>query len=99
MENRKHEENLDEKLRYQNAQKRVKEIRGFYAHLISYVAVNIVLIIFNVLYHELGYMKIKVNQFYSLIIWGIIVLIHAGFVFVGKDWEQRKIRKLMDKEK
>ena len=65
MENRKHEENLDEKLRYQNAQKRVKEIRGFYAHLISYVAVNIVLIIFNVLYHELGYMKIKVNQFYK----------------------------------
>ena len=99
MENRKHEEKSDEKLRYQNAQKRVKEIRGFYAHLISYVAVNIVLIIFNVLYHELGYMKIKVNQFYSLIIWGIIVLIHAGFVFVGKDWEQRKIRKLMDKEK
>ena len=99
MENRKHEENLDEKLRYQNAQKRVKEIRGFYAHLISYVAVNIVLIIFNVLYHELGYMKIKVNQFYSLLIWGIIVLIHAGFVFVGKDREQRKIRKLMDKEK
>ena len=43
MENRKHEENSDEKLRYQNAQKRVKEIRGFYAHLISYVAVNIVL--------------------------------------------------------
>ncbi|WP_313267983.1 2TM domain-containing protein [Epilithonimonas vandammei] len=99
MENRKHEENSDEKLRYQNAQKRVKEIRGFYAHLISYVAVNIVLIIFNVLYHEFGYMKIKVNQFYILIIWGIIVLIHAGFVFVGKDWEQRKIRKLMDKEK
>lgn len=99
MENRMPEGNSDEKIRYQNAQKRVKEIRGFYAHLISYVAVNIVLIIFNVLYHELGYMKIKVNQFYSLIIWGIIVLIHAGFVFVGKDWEQRKIRKLMDKEK
>lgn len=99
MENRKPEENSEEKLRYLNAQKRVREIRGFYAHLITYVAVNIVLIIFNILYHELGYMRIKVNQFYSLIIWGIIVLIHAGFVFLGKDWEERKIRKLMDKEK
>jgi hypothetical protein len=99
MENRKPEENSDEKLRYLNAQKRVREIRGFYAHLIAYVAVNIVLIIFNVLYHHFGYMKIKINQFYSLIIWGIIVLIHAGFVFLGKDWEERKIRKLMDKEK
>lgn len=99
MENRRHEENSDEEIRYLNAQKRVKEIRGFYGHLISYVAVNIVLIIFNVLYHHFGYMKIKVNQFYSVIIWGIIVLIHAGFVFLGKDWEERKIRKLMDKEK
>lgn len=99
MENRKPEENLDEENRYLNAQKRVREIRSFYAHLISYVAVNVVIIIFNILYHELGYMKIIVNQFYSLIIWGIIVLIHAGFVFFGKDWEQRKIRKLMDKEK
>ncbi|SDF90201.1 2TM domain-containing protein [Epilithonimonas hungarica] len=99
MENRKPEENSDEKIRYLNAQKRVKEIRGFYAHLVSYIAVNIILIIFNILYHELGYMKIKVNQFYSLIVWGIIILVHAGFVFLGKDWEQRKIRKLMDKEK
>ena len=99
MENRKPEENLDEENRYLKAQKRVKEIKSFYTHLITYVVVNVVIIIFNILYHELGYMKVKVNQFYSLIIWGIIVLIHAGFVFLGKDWEQRKIRKLMDKEK
>ena len=99
MENQKHEENSDEKIRYLNAQKRVAEIRGFYAHLISFVAVNIVLIIFNVLYHHFGYMKIKVNQFYSLIIWGIIVIIHAVLIFLGKDWEERKIRKLMNKEK
>ena len=99
MENRKPEENLDEENRYLKAQKRVKEIKSFYTHLITYVAVNVVIIIFNILYHELGYMKVKVNQFYSLIIWGIIVLIHAGFVFLGNDWEKRKIRKLMDKEK
>ena len=99
MENRKLENNADEKLRYLNAQKRVREIRGFYAHLIAYVAVNVVVIIFNILYHELGYMRIKVNQFYSLIIWGILIMIHAGFVFLGKEWEERKIRKLMDKEK
>ena len=43
MENRMPEGNSDEKIRYLNAQKRVKEIRGFYAHLISYVAVNIVI--------------------------------------------------------
>ena len=99
MENRKLENNSDEKLRYLNAQKRVREIKGFYAHLIAYVAVNVVVIIFNILYHELGYMRIKVNQFYSLIIWGILIMIHAGFVFLGKEWEERKIRKLMDKEK
>ena len=40
MENRKPEENLDEENRYLKAQKRVKEIKSFYTHLITYVAVN-----------------------------------------------------------
>ena len=49
MENRKPEENLDEENRYLKAQKRVKEIKSFYTHLITYVAVNVVIIIFNIL--------------------------------------------------
>ena len=47
MENRKPEENLDEENRYLKAQKRVKEIKSFYTHLITYVAVNVVIIIFK----------------------------------------------------
>jgi len=50
MKNRSFDNESDEKFRYQIAQTRVREIRGFYAHLISYLSVNIVLIIFNVLY-------------------------------------------------
>lgn len=99
MKNTNYEETPDEKSRYEYAQKRVKEIKGFYSHLITYVAFNIVLIIFNVLYHHFGYMKIKVNQFYTIIVWGIIVLVHAALVFFGNDWEQRKIKKLMNKNK
>jgi len=99
MKNTNFEEMPDEKRHYEDAKKRVKEIKSFYSHLITYLAFNIVLIIFNVLYHHFGYMKIKVNQFYTIIVWGMIVLIHAIMVFFGDDWEQRKIKKLMNKNK
>ena len=100
MENRIIDKNPEEQKRYKNAQERVKELRGFYSHLITYIAVNVVLIIFNILYNELGYMKIKVNQFYTIIIWGIILLLHAFYVlFLGKNWEHRKINNLINKDK
>ncbi len=36
---------VDEK--YEKAKKRVEEIKGFYSHLFVYIAVNIVLVIIN----------------------------------------------------
>ncbi|WP_260258622.1 2TM domain-containing protein [Elizabethkingia miricola] len=41
---------------------------------------------------------------YVPVLWGIVVLIHAGSIFLpgiifGDDWEKKKIRKLMEKYK
>ena len=99
MDNRKFEEKSDEEIRYENAKERVRKIRAFYAHLITYISVNVVIIGFNFLYHHFGYLKIKVNQFYSLIIWGIVVLIHALLIFLGSNWTKRKLKNLMNKDK
>ncbi len=99
MKNTNFEETPEPMNQYKKAERRVKELKGFYSHLITYIAFNIVLIIFNVLYHHFGYMKIKVNQFFTIIVWGIILLVHAAIVFFGNDWEQRKIKKLMNKNK
>lgn len=43
------EPNFTETERYYQAQKRVKEIRGFYEHLIVFILVTIILIVINLM--------------------------------------------------
>lgn len=86
---------------YIRARKRVKELEGFYWHAAVYVVVNIFLII-----------VIGVNSgsfwhfgtFATPVFWGIGLFFHYMSVFgkelfFGKNWEERKIREYMDKEK
>ena len=77
----------------------VKELKEFYGHLISYVIVNIVLIIINLLTSP-GHLWF----YWPTIFWGIGILFHASKVFIlkgrflGKEWEERKIKEIMGKE-
>ncbi len=85
--------------RYQEARKKVKEIKGFYSHLTVYVLVISVLIFIN-----LKYTPEYLWFFWSAIGWGFALLGHASKVFnwmpqFGKDWEEKKIKELMDEEK
>lgn len=87
--------------RYQEAKKKVKEIKGFYIHLFVYLAVNLFLISRNA---QQGDNLTDIDNYWTAIFWGIGLLVHAIRVFVpnfilGKDWEERKIRELMDKYK
>lgn len=81
------------------ARKRVKEVKGFYVHLLSYIGVNSLLIILNLLSKNSGYWFI-----FPLIGWGIGLFSHAVGVFnlvpfLNKDWENRKIKQYMDEER
>ncbi|WOC40035.1 2TM domain-containing protein [Polaribacter sp. HL-MS24] len=98
-----------EERQYLKAKKRVKEIKGFYIHLIVYVLVNVFisgLIIF-------GFMRggslsltdaiLNFGVYSTWLFWGIGVFVHGlgvfGFIsLIGKDWEDRKIKELMEKE-
>ena len=85
--------------RYQKAKKRVQEIKGFYSHLASYILVMIVLIFIN-----LRYSPQYLWFVWTLLGWGIGVAIHGMVVFnympfLGKDWEEQKIKEFMDQEK
>ncbi|MHC6198164.1 2TM domain-containing protein [Elizabethkingia miricola] len=90
----------DEEIEFLEAKRRVKEIRGFYIHFLIYLAVNVFILaetFYN--YHQIGWTNI-----YVPVLWGIVVLIHAGSIFLpgiifGDDWEKKKIRKLMEKYK
>jgi hypothetical protein len=84
--------------RYQEVRKKVKEIKGFYSHLTVYVLVISVLIFIN-----LKYTPEYLWFFWSAIGWGFGLLGHASKVFnwiplIGKDWEEKKIKELMEEE-
>lgn len=83
---------------YQRAKKRVKELKEFYGHVVTYVVINIVLIIINLLTGP-GYLWFL----WVTVFWGLAVVLHGSKLFLvdrlfGKDWEERKIKELMDKE-
>jgi len=92
-----------EEARYERAKKRVRAVSGFYKHLAVYIIVNAVLILIK-------YFKdddkdfYEFNTFSTAFFWGIGLAFHAlgvfyNHVFFGRNWEDRKIRELMDKDK
>ncbi|MFD0991484.1 2TM domain-containing protein [Mariniflexile jejuense] len=98
------ENNYLERDRYQRAAKRVKQITGFYRHALVYVVVNIMIIVINVQNLPEGESYFQWHNFITLIAWGIGLLAHGLSVFtprfiLGKDWEERKIKELMGKDK
>ena len=97
------ENNIDE-IRYLEAKKRVKEIKGFYVHLLVYICVNALIIFLNFRDLEPGESYFRWSNFLTLIFWGIGLAAHALGVFLpnyilGKNWEEKKIRELMEKYK
>jgi hypothetical protein len=89
----------DDRERYERARRRVREIRAFYVHVTVFVAINVVLHVINFVTRPRAYWA-----FWPLLGWGIGLLAHGlatyrFMPFAGKDWEDRKIRELMDKDR
>ncbi|WP_288376922.1 2TM domain-containing protein [uncultured Chryseobacterium sp.] len=80
---------------YEKAARRVKELKGFYGNLTSYVLVISFLVILNLITSP-EYLWFV----WPMMGWGIGVAAHAAGTFgIGKDWEERKIKELMDEER
>ena len=87
----------DEK-KYRRARKQVKELRGFYSHFISFVIVNAFLLMVNLVTSPS-----HLWFFWPLLGWGVGLSFHAygvfgKNVFFSKDWEERKIKEIMEKD-
>jgi hypothetical protein len=85
---------IDEE-KYRMAKKRVEEIKGFYGHLFSYVGVNVVLLVIDLVTGG-GLWFYWVSVF-----WGIGLFWHAMGIFVfgkftGSSWEKKKIEEIME---
>jgi tellurite resistance protein TehA-like permease len=87
----------DEK--YEKAKKRVEELKKFYGNLVTYILINIMLVIINLVTNP-G----NLWFYWVTIFWGIGILLHASKVFVlkgkflGEEWEEKKIKQIMKKD-
>ncbi|QTE23513.1 2TM domain-containing protein [Polaribacter cellanae] len=93
--------------KYIRAKKRVEELKGYYWHLVTYIIINLFLsgaqIIegisenrtFETIFSDFGLYGVW-------IVWGIGLFFHTfkifGFrFFLGNDWEEQKIKEIMNK--
>lgn len=86
---------------YLRAQKRLKDIKGFYGHAFWYVVVNLFLIIMIAINSKGNIWNF--GTFSTAVFWGIGLAFHALSVFgknffFSKSWEDKKIREYLDKE-
>ena len=93
-----------DEIKYQQALKRVKRIKGFYTHLMVYLVINIAIILSNIGKTADGKWHFELHNLSTAFFWGIGLLAHGLSVFLpgfimGKDWETRKIQELMEKER
>lgn len=83
--------------RYAQAKDHIEKLKGFYGHLVVYCIFVLVFIVINVWTTSFPW------AIFPIIGWGLGVFFHAMEVFnwnplLGRSWESRKIRELMDKE-
>ena len=83
-----------EQLAYEKASKKVKELKAFYGNLISYCIFIPFLFFIN--------WRSSPNYwwaFWPMLGWGIGIAMHALKTFgIGKDWEEKQIKKYLEKE-
>lgn len=84
--------------------RRVKEIRGFYVHATVYVIVNIFILALHYYFSaQEGEPFGQISHFFTPIFWGLGLLFHGMQTFrknpfLGKKWEDRMIRKIMEEQ-
>ena len=79
--------------KYNKAKERVKELKGFYGHLASYVVLIPVLILINVNTSDFQWF------WFPMLGWGMGLLFHGLKVFgYGSSWEERKIQEILKKD-
>ena len=91
-----------EEIKYLEAQKQVQKIKSFYTHLIIFIIVNAFIIIKKTQNIDEG--ESIWHAFKLAFFWGIGLVFHGLKTFdvkpiFGKNWEERKIKEMMDKEK
>lgn len=79
---------------YDRAKKRMKEIKSFYGNLIAYCIIIPFLAIMNLITSPKN-----LWFFWPMLGWGIGLAAHGmGAFAIGRNWEERKIREILEKQ-
>ena len=86
-------------LAYKEAQAKVKEMKKFYSHAFSYLTVNGFLFVLNMITSPGHWWFL-----YPALGWGMGLASHGFKAFgmnglLGKDWEEKKIEEILQKQK
>ncbi|MEP1489340.1 MAG: 2TM domain-containing protein [Algibacter sp.] len=86
---------------YIRAQKRLKEIKGFYWHAFWYVVVNVFIVVMIISNSDGNIWHF--GTFSTPLFWGIGLAFHATMLFgrnlfFSKSWENKKIQEFMEKD-
>jgi hypothetical protein len=99
-----HQRQFEKEEAYIRAKKKLDKLVGFYWHLAVYIVVNIFLIILIGTQRNEGISGFfDFGTFATPFFWGIGLAFHflgvfgPGIIF-GKNWEERKVKKFMEKE-
>ncbi len=83
---------------FQNAKKKVEEIKNYFIFVVVYVLIVAFLLLSNFT-QKMGIENTHRN--FLIVLQGLVLLGYGIYLFIPKfqKWEQRKIRELMQKEK
>jgi hypothetical protein len=90
-------EDLKADPRYEEARRHAQNVRGFYIHLVVYLLVNAGLFALNMLSSpgRLWYGWATFGWGIGLVAHGVSVFAFSGWL--GADWEERKIRRYLER--
>ena len=102
---------MDKNIAKQAAEKRVKELKGYYRHIVVFIVVNGLLYLLQtgILTSLLPDAFPKESYYYewittNILIWALILVVHTLILFrhkvtFFKKWEERQIQKYMDEDR
>jgi len=103
------DKNEERNTSYQRAKKKTEALRKFYKHLTIYIVVNIAISVYKVSHYlEEGSSFedaiFNIDTLAVWVVWGAFVVLQAirtfnPSMFMGADWEEKKIRQYMDENK
>ncbi|WP_188371226.1 2TM domain-containing protein [Muriicola marianensis] len=99
------EQKRPEDEKFKKAKKKVEELKGFYIHLSVYIVINS-FILLNLLIRSWDGSEHfwQFGTFFTPFFWGIGLAFHGFKVFdynpiLGKKWEEKQIKKFIEKDK